>query len=154
MGSKSTQTVYNRFTPLFPCPLNFTPPSKSCSSGVTDMQHHRCSQRTELSFCVLPLKDRKILGVERGSLGGGSPADDKVSRASSQHSLSHNIVVPSVCEQGRRRVSEAAEEDGVSGGGGGLGGGVSRGRSSDNEPKLPLHRPKTREACMHTTSCG
>ena len=41
---------------------------------------------------ALPLKDRKILGAERGSLEGGSPPDDRASRASSQHSLSHNIV--------------------------------------------------------------
>lgn len=41
---------------------------------------------------ALPLKDRKILGAERGSLEGGSPPDDRASRARSQHSLSHNIV--------------------------------------------------------------
>lgn len=39
----------------------------------------------------LPLKDRKILGAERGSLEGGGPPDDEGSRASSQHSLSHNM---------------------------------------------------------------
>jgi len=42
---------------------------------------------------ALPLKDRKTLGAERGSLEGSSAApDDKPSRASSQQSLSHNIV--------------------------------------------------------------
>lgn len=38
------------------------------------------------------MKDKKILGAERGSLEGGSPPDDRASRAGSQHSLSHNMV--------------------------------------------------------------
>ncbi|TNN83945.1 hypothetical protein EYF80_005816 [Liparis tanakae] len=38
-------------------------------------------------------RDRKTLGAERGSLEGSTAApDDKPSRASSQQSLSHNIV--------------------------------------------------------------
>lgn len=50
------------------------------------------------------MKDRKILGVERGSLGVGSPPDDKASRASSQHSLSHNIVVPVFVNRGEEEL--------------------------------------------------
>lgn len=60
---------------------------------------------------ALPLKDRKILGAERGSLEGGSPPDDKARRASSQHSLSHNIA-PVFVNRGEGRVQELwAERD-------------------------------------------
>lgn len=93
---------------------------------------------------VLPLKDRKIRGVDRASLGGGSPADDKASRASSQHSLSHNIVVPLFANRGEEEFGSCR--------GRGAEGRERRGeRASDNEPELPVHRPKTREADMHTT---
>lgn len=45
-----------------------------------------------LFFITLPLKDRKILGADRGSFEGGSPPDDTATRASTQDSLSHNII--------------------------------------------------------------
>lgn len=62
----------------------------ACLKRNTEL--HQLGHRHCIIFNVLPLKDRKILGADRGSLGGGSPPDDKASRASNQHSLSHNIV--------------------------------------------------------------
>ena len=63
---------------------------------------------------ALPLKDRKILGAERGSLGWGTAPDDKARRASSQHSLSHNIV-PLFVNSGRRRAQELRDRGGQRG---------------------------------------
>lgn len=62
----------------------------TCLLRNTDL--NKLGQRHTSILSALPLKDKKILGAERGSLEGGSPADDRASRASSQHTLSHNIV--------------------------------------------------------------
>ena len=53
---------------------------------------NKLGHRRSKHFSALPLKDRKILGAERGSLGPGSAPDDRASRAITQHSLSHNMV--------------------------------------------------------------
>lgn len=61
--------------------------------SVEKHRSNKLGHRHSSIVSALPLKDRKILGAERGSLEGGSPPDDRASRASSQHSLSHNIVL-------------------------------------------------------------
>lgn len=56
------------------------------------MDTYKLGHRRRIILSALPLKDRKILGADWGSMEGGRAPDDKASRASSQHSLSHNIV--------------------------------------------------------------
>ena len=52
------------------------------------------------------MKDRKILGAERGSLEVGNVPDDKANRASSQHSLSHNMSLYLLTEEKKSPEAE------------------------------------------------